>query len=51
MIKSDRDLDAWQKGMDLVQEVYRISRAFLKDQAFGLTMQMRRAAVSLQLIA
>jgi four helix bundle protein len=46
MIKSYRDLEAWQKGMDLVQEIYRISKQFPKEELLGLTAQMRRAAVS-----
>jgi len=46
MIKSYRDLVVWQKAMDLVTEIYRVSREFPKDEIFGLTGQMRRAAVS-----
>ena len=37
---------AWQKAMDLVEGVYRASRSFPKDEQYGLTSQMRRAAVS-----
>jgi four helix bundle protein len=43
---SYRDLVAWQKAVDLVVEVYRITRSFPKDEAYGLTSQLRRAAVS-----
>jgi len=46
MIKSYRDLVVWQKAMDLVTEVYRVSKKFPKDELFGLTGQMRRAAVA-----
>ena len=42
-----RDLIAWQKGMDLVEEIYRISAQFPDDERFGLTSQIRRAAVSI----
>ena len=45
-IKSHRDLIAWQKAMDLVVEAYKVSRDFPKEELYGLTSQMRRAAVS-----
>jgi four helix bundle protein len=45
-IKSHRDLIAWQKAMDLVVETYKISRGFPREEQYGLTRQMRRAAVS-----
>ena len=41
-----RDLDVWQRSMDLVVEVYRITRAFPQSELYGLTAQMRRAAAS-----
>jgi four helix bundle protein len=41
-----RDLIVWQKSMTLVEVVYSISRAFPNDERFGLTSQLRRAAVS-----
>jgi four helix bundle protein len=40
------DLIAWQKAMDLVEEVYRATRGFPSDERFGLTSQVRRAVVS-----
>lgn len=45
-IKSYRDLIAWQKAMELCQEVYRLSQRFPADERFGLTAQIRRCAVS-----
>jgi four helix bundle protein len=36
----------WQKAMELTREVYRLTRSFPKEEMFGLTSQMRRAAVS-----
>ena len=40
-------LVVWQRGMQFVAECYRISRAFPRSEQFGLTTQLRRAAVSL----
>jgi four helix bundle protein len=45
-IKSHRDLTVWQLGMEIAVETYRISREFPKDEQFGLTSQLRRAATS-----
>lgn len=47
IIGSYRDLDAWQLAMDTVVATYRITRAFPPDERFGLTAQIRRAAVSI----
>ncbi|HUI84610.1 MAG TPA: four helix bundle protein [Candidatus Binatia bacterium] len=46
MGKSYRDLVAWQKAMDLVMEIYRITASFPREEIYGLTSQLRRAAVS-----
>jgi four helix bundle protein len=46
-VKTFRDLIAWQKAMDLARTVYIASRQMPKDERFGLTNQMRRAAVSI----
>ena len=43
---SFKDLVAWQKGMELAREIYRATAKFPKSELFGLTSQMRRAAVS-----
>jgi four helix bundle protein len=45
--RSYKDLVAWQKSMSLVTEVYRATAAFPKDELFGITSQLRRAAVSI----
>ncbi|MEM6459485.1 MAG: four helix bundle protein [Planctomycetota bacterium] len=39
-------MDVWPVVLDLVEEVYRLTRRFPDDEKFGLTSQMRRAAVS-----
>ena len=46
-INSYRDLYAWQLGMALAEEVYALTRAFPKEELFGLTSQLRRAAVGI----
>jgi four helix bundle protein len=47
MGRSYKDLVAWQKSMDLVTATYRITGGFPRDELFGLTSQLRRAAVSI----
>lgn len=46
-IKSFTDLYAWQKGHELVLEIYRITKQFPSEEKFGLSDQMRRCAVSI----
>lgn len=46
-ILSFRDLEVWQLAMDLVVSVYRITGSFPRHEIYGLTAQMRRAAVSI----
>ena|SRR5215475_11395969 len=45
--KNYRDLVAWQKAMGLVEEVYKVSCKFPKEEVYGLTNQLRRAVVSI----
>ena len=46
-ILSYRDLQVWQLGMDLVVHVYRETERLPQSERYGLTSQMRRAAVSI----
>ncbi|MBI3331924.1 four helix bundle protein [Candidatus Peregrinibacteria bacterium] len=46
-IQSYRDLIVWQKSMDLVTLVYKLTKDFPKDELYGLTSQMRRSAASI----
>ena len=45
-IKSFEDLDVWQKGKLLTLEIYEISSHFPKDEVFGISSQVKRAALS-----
>jgi four helix bundle protein len=45
-IQTYRDLVAWQKGIDLCESIYRASAAFPPHELYGLTSQIRRAAIS-----
>jgi four helix bundle protein len=45
-VKGYRELVVWQKAMDLVVQVYELTRRFPREEMYGLSAQMRRAAVS-----
>jgi four helix bundle protein len=45
--KGYKDLLVWQKGIELVKEIYKLTKPFPNDERFGLISQMRRAAVSI----
>mgnify|MGYP001562676292 FL=1 len=47
MTKSYKDLIVWQKSIELVVEIYRITAKFPKSELFGIVMQMRKAVVSI----
>jgi four helix bundle protein len=46
-IKSYRDLRVWQESMTLAVECYQLTRAFPKEEMFGLSSQIRRSAASI----
>ena len=46
MIQSFRDLRVWQLGMDLAEACYRVTQGFPREESYGLTSQVRRAAAS-----
>lgn len=45
--KNYQELIVWQKAMDLVEQVYVVSKSFPREEVYGLTSQLRRAAVSI----
>lgn len=46
-IKNYRELTVWQDGVRLTQEIYQVTSEFPAHEQFGLTNQLRRAAVSI----
>ena len=46
-IKSYRDLEVWQKAMDLVVVCYKVIHRFPKSEIYGLSSQLQRSAVSI----
>ena len=46
-VKNYRELIAWQRAMDLVEEIYKSTRDFPREEIYALTGQIRRAAVSI----
>ncbi len=46
MLKSYKDLKVWQRTYEFCLEVYRVSKTFPREEVYGLTSQIRRAALS-----
>ncbi len=46
-VRSYRDLKVWQKSKTLVLTIYQVTTTFPQEELYGLTTQMRRAAVSI----
>ena len=47
MVRNYRDLQVWQKGIELTTAGYEVTRSFPDQERFGLTSQIQRAAVSI----
>jgi len=47
MVTTHEDLDVWRLAMTLAEHVYQETRAFPREEVFGLTAQARRSAVSI----
>ena len=47
MLLSYRDLNVWQNAMNLVEDVYKITANFPKEEKYGLISQIRRCSVSI----
>ena len=46
-VKSHEDLTVWKMSIDFVTDIYRITKDFPREEIYGLTSQLRRAAVSI----
>jgi four helix bundle protein len=46
-IKDFYDLDAWEKANKLALEIYKVTKRFPRDELYGITSQLRRAASSI----
>ena len=46
-LESYRDLEVWKQTKELVRLIYQVTKAFPKEEQFGLTNQLRRASVSI----
>jgi four helix bundle protein len=46
-VRSYRDLWVWKEGMELAEMCYGVTKAFPREEAFGMTSQVRRAATAI----
>ena len=46
-IKRFKDLRIWQKGIEIVSDIYILTKKFPKEELYGLTSQIRRSAISI----
>ena len=46
-IKTHKDLLVWRKSIDLVEQIYKLTKQFPHEELYGITNQMRRCAVSI----
>jgi four helix bundle protein len=46
-VQGHKDLEVWQKAMDLVIDIYKLTASFPSKEVYGLARQMQRAAVSI----
>ena len=46
-IKNYKDLNIWKRSIEVVEDIYKITKNFPKEEIYGLTSQLRRSAVSI----
>ena len=47
LVRDHRELEVWKRGHRLALDIYKITRSFPKDEVYGLSAQLRRAAVAI----
>jgi len=47
MVQSFRDLQVWQRSMQMTVAIYRMTQQFPREEIYGITSQMRRSAISI----
>lgn len=45
-IETHKDLEIWQKGIELVEKIYKLTSTFPKEEIYGIISQLRRASIS-----
>ena len=46
-VKTHKDLEVWNKAVDLVTKIYLATKSFHREEVYGITSQLRRSAVSI----
>lgn len=46
-VESFKDLIVWKKGIELVNDIYKVTKKIPKEELYGLTSQIRKAAISI----
>ena len=46
-LKSHKDLDVWRAAIDMARDIYELTKAYPKEEQYGIISQMRRSAVSI----
>ena len=46
-MKTHKDLDVWKKSINLVTEIYKVTKDYPQSELYGLTNQIRRCSVSI----
>ena len=46
-VKSHKDLDVWRAAIDMARDIYELTKAYPKEEQYGIVSQMRRSAVSI----
>lgn len=46
-MKSFTDLHAWKSGLELVEEIYKVTKLFPKEEVYGMTSQLKRCSTSI----